>query len=84
MSEQGKRIDDTSYGKRFDDHTMKQMLRSWPIITAIIAACWVLYGKLNWRFESIENRLSIQDIHTATMDTKIDNIQENVKLLLKR
>jgi hypothetical protein len=84
MSEHGKREGDTEYGKRFDDHTMKQMLRSWPVIVSIVGACWILYGKLDAKFEKIDTRQNNQDIWNGVMDTKLTNIQENVKLLLKR
>jgi hypothetical protein len=85
MSESGgKRSGDTDYGKRFDDHTLKQLLRSWPVIVAIISACWILFEKIDGKFSAIDNRLASLEMHNAVTDDKIDNIQENVKLLLKR
>jgi hypothetical protein len=60
------------------------MLRSWPVIASIIAACWILFEKIDNKFTTIDNRLSAQEMHEAVLDDKIDNIQENVKLLLKR
>lgn len=84
MTDSGKREGDTNYGKRFDDHTIKQIMRSWPVITAIVAACWLLFEKLDGKFATIDSRLATQEVHDAVIDDKINNIQENVKLLLKR
>lgn len=84
METTGKRFNDSNYGKRFDDHTFKQVLRSWPVIVSIITACWVLYNKFDSRFKLIDSRLETLDIHQAILDDKIENVKENVKLLLKR
>jgi hypothetical protein len=75
---------DNEHGKRYDDHILYQILRTWPIIAAVVTACWILYEKMDGKFGTIEGRLSAIEIHEAVRDDQIANIQENVKLLIKR